>query len=242
MKSLLSLVAGCFLFFGTAQTIINKSYTVTSGQKINLKFDYPKNIRISTWDKNEISIQASVTINNGRDDSNFVLEEKSDAGTITIINKPMNFKWLSHSYSVIADGKIKVFSSKEECENFAKSNGIKNLSINTENNLEILMEIKVPGNTFTYLKSIYGMVELKDFSSPATIDAVYGGIDASLSEKEIGSISVEANYGEIFSNLDLNITDKKDEAFHTAFKAKFGTGVALNLESGYGNIYLRKTL
>ncbi len=38
------------------------------GQKIAMNFDYPEMIRVSAWDKNEISISGSVQINGGEND------------------------------------------------------------------------------------------------------------------------------------------------------------------------------
>lgn len=243
MKLFIFLIVTCCCLSSISQTVIHKSYTVQPGQKINFKFDYPKIIRISTWNKNEISIQASVTINNGREDDKFILEDKSDKETIAISNKAINFNGVDQrSYSIITTDGIKQFDNKKACDDFVKNNDLENISVKCENNLEIVMEIKVPQNMFTRLKSVYGMVELRDFSNPADIEAVYGGIDASLSEKLVGSLSVEVKYGEIYSDLDLSITNKKEEDFETAFSAKLGTGAALSLESGYGNIYLRKAL
>src|SRR5688572_18819942 len=40
-----------------AQTQINKSIPVSAGQSVLLHFDYPELVRVSTWDKNEVSVQ-----------------------------------------------------------------------------------------------------------------------------------------------------------------------------------------
>lgn len=242
MKKILYLAACCSFMFASAQTILNKSYPVKEGQCIDLKFDYPQNIVVSSWDKNEVSIQASVTINNGTGDSLFVLEEGDNKECISIRNKKMNFNQLSSSYTLVTKDQVKTFSNKEALKDYTQHNNLSNPAITSENNLEIRLEIKVPASVFVNLKSVYGMVELKDFSSPAKIKAMYGGIDASLSEGRTGALSVESNFGEIYSNLSLNITDKKEGNFHTVIKAKMGTGSSLSLESSYGNIYLRKAL
>jgi len=54
------------LFVGTrafSQTEINKTIAFQPGQTITMHFDYPELIKVSTWDKNEISITGTVTIN-----------------------------------------------------------------------------------------------------------------------------------------------------------------------------------
>ncbi len=60
-----------FLLIGTglsAQMPVNKSVPVQPGQKIEMHFDYPELIRVTTWEKNEISVQGSVSINGGESD------------------------------------------------------------------------------------------------------------------------------------------------------------------------------
>lgn len=220
MKTFILLIALTTFYAGEAQTLIEKTWPVKAGQEIRLKFDYPENIRISTWDKKEISIQATVAINGGKDDSIFVLREVIDEGSITISNKPLRFKGRSGKNITIGGKTITT----------------------SDNHIDIAMEIKVPDGTATHLESLYGLVEVRHFNGPAEIKATYGGIDASLSKKETGNLAVSVNYGQIYSDLDLTYTDQVNKDFHTAFKATYGTGSQLGLESGYGNIYLRKAL
>ena len=66
-----------------AQTVINRTYPVKAGQHLLLKFDYPV-VRISTWDKNEVSITAKVSINDGENDDAFVLKDETTDGTLKI--------------------------------------------------------------------------------------------------------------------------------------------------------------
>jgi hypothetical protein len=85
------------------------------------------------------------------------------------------------------------------------------------------------------------MVEVKSFSGPLVVEATYGGVDVALTEKAIGEITAETNYGEIFTNLDTRFGgDKTDRDFHTYVSAKPGSGPKYSLESQYGNVYIRK--
>lgn len=225
-----------------AQTIINKTYAVKEGQKIEFKFDYPKIIRISTWDKNEISIQAKVSINEGENDAAFELQELSTANTISISNKIKDLDKLPKSYIVYEKGVKKIFRNKEAFKEYTEKSGrtTYNYSYSAQSDIEITLEIKVPANMATQVKAIYGLVELGEFSGSITVQSTYGGIDASLPEKPTGILKVTTNYGEIFSNLALTITDKSEKAFFTSFTAQNGTGPERKLESTYGNVYLRK--
>ena len=51
-----------------SQTEVNKTIAFQQGQTISMHFDYPELIKVSTWDKNEISITGTVTINGGEND------------------------------------------------------------------------------------------------------------------------------------------------------------------------------
>ena len=55
----------------------------------------------------------------------------------------------------------------------------------------------------TQVESVYGMVEIKDFTGPLTVDSTYGGVDAALTERATGEIIAETNYGEIYTNLEV---------------------------------------
>ena len=67
---LLILITGVL---AVGQTPVNKSYPVTAGQKISMRFDYPEMVRVTTRDKNEISITGTVSINGGESDDAFEL-------------------------------------------------------------------------------------------------------------------------------------------------------------------------
>ena len=107
--------------------------------------------------------------------------------------------------------------------------------------MEIILEIKVPRNVNTRVESVYGMVEIKDFTGPLDVEATYGGVDAALMERSAGIITAETNYGEIYTNLDAKFGSEKTHGdFHTNVSAKPGSGPAYSFESKYGNVYIRK--
>ena len=226
-----------------AQTPINKVVPVKSGQKISMRFDYPELVKVSTWDKNEISIQGSVSINEGENDDAFELITTTGDNTISIENEIRNMKNLPHRITV-RDGTQKiVFRTKEEMKKYKEENNITTFnSVSYGLEMDIVLEIKVPRNVETMVESVYGMVEIKDFTGPLTVVATYGGVDAALSERSVGQITAETNYGEIYSNLDVKFGGEsfRQGDFHTNVSAKPGTGPAYYFDSKYGNVYLRK--
>jgi hypothetical protein len=108
--------------------------------------------------------------------------------------------------------------------------------------IDIHLDVKVPRNIQTQLKSVYGMVEVRNFSGPLTVEATYGGVDAALTERAVGELTAETNYGDIYSNLDVKFGSDKitDKDFYLFVSAKPGQGPRYSFESKYGNVYLRK--
>jgi hypothetical protein len=244
MKKLiyLSLIFVQTTLFG--QTDIQKSIPVQSGQSLVMRFDYPKIVQVSTWDKNEISIQGHVSINGGENDDAFVLENSVSGNVINIQSEVKNIKSLPERVTVVRDGKKMIFSNKAELKKYQQENGQSFNCMSFGPDIEITLDIKVPKNMMTRVECTYGIVEVKSFTGPLTVQSTYGGVDAALNEKLVGEIMAETNYGEIFTNLDTKFggDDVQQEDFHMVVRAKPGNGPKYSFESQYGNVYLRKSV
>ncbi|MCZ4223813.1 hypothetical protein [Pedobacter rhodius] len=225
-----------------SQTKITKSYPVAKGQMIELRFDYPNVIRVSTWDKNEISIEASVKINQGENNDAFSLVEYSGNGKVSISNK-LDMDNIPKTYFLVENGIKTRFTTKADMDNYRKEKtGTNNISYYQQKDIEVTLDIKVPANVTTDLASVYGIVELRNFDGPIKVDAKYGGIDASLTEDKIGKITLTNHFGKIYSNLNLKPTAQKEQNFFTSITAMPGKGPDYDISSNYGNIYLRSSV
>ncbi len=240
MKKLLLCLCIALATGATAQTTVNKTYPVKAGQQVDLTFDYPKVIRISTWDRNEVSVKAMVNINQGENDSAFVLEDEIVDGKLTIRNRIKDMKNLPRMYTVVRGGQKTTFRTKEAYREFLSQNGRGNQMTSEGVDMEITIDIKVPANTSTNVDAKYGIVELVNFNAPATVSATYGGIDATVVAANTGKLKATTNYGEIYTNLDLKLTDKAEKDFYSSITAEPGKGHAYTFKSTYGRIYLRK--
>lgn len=232
-----------FLSLSTlAQTAINKSVPVSPSQKINMHFDYPELVRVSTWDKNEISIQGSVSINGGENDDAFVLESSTSGNLISIESRINGLKSLPQRITINQGGQKIVFKTKADYRKYCDENGKNFNSMSTGVDIDIILEIKVPQNVETRVESVYGMVEVKQFTGPLVVEATYGGVDAALQEKSTGELEAETDFGQIYSNLDVKLLGNNvhERDFHTYVSAKPGNGPRYSFESKYGNVYLRK--
>lgn len=230
-----------------SQTAINKTIAVQSGQTISMHFDYPELIKVSTWDKNEISITGTVSINGGENDDAFSLEASSRTSEVEITGEIRNLKNLPHRITVWNGKQKMMFKSKEEYRKYADEHGRGYNSMSWGTDMDILLVIKVPKNIETKVLSTYGTIEIKDFSGPLIAESTYGGVDAALTEKLVGDLKAETNYGQIYTNFDFKFSGNdpdsyRDEGFHTVVNAKPGNGPRYSFESKYGNVYLRKAL
>jgi hypothetical protein len=244
MKAIIAVVLATLLapITNFGQTQVNKSIAVSPGQSIVMHFDYPDLIRVSTWDKNEVSIQGTVSINNGESDDAFELLTSSTGNTVSVRNEIKNLKSLPQRYTIV-DGSQKItFKDRAELKKYQEQNGRQFDVMSCGVDMEIVLEIKVPRNVKTRVESVYGMVEIKDFSGPLVVEATYGGVDAALTERATGMITAETNYGEIYTNLDTKFGSegKADRNFYTNVTAKPGSGPEYSFESKYGNVYIRK--
>jgi hypothetical protein len=225
-----------------AQTPINKTVSVKSGQQVELHFDFPELIKITTWDRNEVSIEGSVSINGGEHDDAFQLVISNEGKAVTIKNKIINMKNLPQRVTVFDGAEKIIFKNKEEYTKYQQQQGKRFTRVSYGLDMDIILEIKIPANTSTTVESIYGMVEVWNFDGPLAVKATYGGVDVAVNEQGVGQITAETNHGEIYSNLDAKFDGRSsaDDHFHTLVSATPGRGPAYTLDSRFGNVYLRK--
>jgi hypothetical protein len=235
----LSMIVSTALF---AQTPINKTIAVQAGQKIRMQFDYPELIKVTTWNKNEISITGEVSINGGENDDAFSLNASTSGNEVFIEGEIRNMKNLPHHITVWHDGQKISFKTKADYRKYADEHGRNYESMNWGTDIDIFIEIKVPENVQTNVHSTYGTIEIKSFNGPLVAESTYGGVDAALTEKLIGDLRVETNYGQFYTNFDFKFSGNELGDFHSIVNAKPGKGPSYSFESKYGNVYLRKAM
>ena len=235
---ILSLVTGML----AAQTPVTKSFATKSGQKIIFQFDYPELIKVSTWEKNEIGITGTVSINGGENDDAFEITQSPSGNALIIEGRVKNIKQLPHRYTINRGEEKVTFKTLEDFEKYKKDHGRDFSFTSTGVDIDITLEIKVPRNMETKIEAKYGIVEVRDFAGPLAVDATYGGVDVVVQTNITGELIAETGYGEIYSNLDVKFSGTDLGDFHTQVSVKPGTGPRYSFESKYGNVYLRKPL
>jgi hypothetical protein len=228
------------------QSAIDKTFPVTSIQKIALEFDYPELIQVTSWDKNEVGIKGLVEINGGEHNDAFVITSVTADQTLTIKGKIPNIKDLPKSYTVYHQGKKFHFNSKAAFEKYKSEQGGSFEMTSWNHDVDIKLEIFLPKNIQTSIHSTYGMVELKGIQASKALQvlATYGGVDVAINPRVAGEIIASSDYGEIYSNLGIAFSGEgfKQGDFHKVVSNKSGSGPQLRFESKYGNVYLRKAV
>lgn len=240
MRTILTFAVSLVFGLAAAQTTINKSFSTDKNQKISLKFDYPELIKISTWDKPEVQILGTVNINENESNEAFQIKESKEGNSLIIEGKIAEMKNIPRRIKVEKDNKKLIFKTRKEYQRYCKENKVTFNSMTDGVDVDIKLEIKVPRSLMTQIESQYGLVEVKDFGGTINVNAIYGGIDATVLDKNVGKLSAETHFGQIYSNLDTKFAGKDSDDFRTLVTATFGNGPQYNLESKYGNIYLRK--
>ncbi|MDH4058691.1 MAG: hypothetical protein OEU76_07990 [Cyclobacteriaceae bacterium] len=161
---------------------------------------------------------------------------------ISIKNKIEDLKGTQEVIVVKRGGEKFIFRSRDELRKYKNENPGAFDVISYGMDIEIELEIKVPVSMTTQIDVKYGMVEVVNFNALLIAMATCGGVDVSLNETMVGQVVAETNYGQIYSNLKSQFTgDKHERDFHTMVSAQLGTGPKYQVESTYGNVYLRRS-
>lgn len=232
-----------------AQTNIEKTVAVPPGNTLVMVFDYPELIQVKTWDKKEVLIRGSVSINRGENDDAFELTSKNE-GKETVITSGIKDKENLPQRILIKKGDEEFYFKANdwndpEVQKFLDENGREYVYMSNGIIKEIKLEVFVPRGMQTRIEAKYGLVEIKDFNAPLVVDAKYGGVDATISSANTGELFARTQYGEIYSNLDIKLASDWDGTRTppnkwTEVGTKFGSGPKYSLESKYGKVYLRK--
>ena len=225
-----------------SQTVAEKTVPVQRGQEIELHFDYPELIRVSTWDKNEVHVRANVSINDGENNDAFTLHTSAARNSVSVHNTIEGLDQLPKRVTVTDRGQKITFRSQSEFREYQREQGNRHFErVSTGVDMDIVVDVKVPRNSATRLVSVYGVVEVKDFTGPLVVDATYGAVDASLAERAVGQVNAETNFGDIYTNFDSKFTGGKERSdFDVVLTATPGAGPSYRFVSKYGNVYVRK--
>lgn len=232
-----------------AQRIINEKITPRSGQNIKFYFKYPELVKVTTWDKGEIEITGKVRINNGRNDDAFALEVENEGEVLFISSTIKDLENLPKMMMIKRGDSKYYFDSTEEhdkaMQQFREEHGQNSYTYSSHGVIkEISLEVKIPANAPFTIESKFGMLEMANISAPVKAISKFGGIDMSLPQNSRKNFELSTKFGEVYTDLDLDIEkggESKPYKWNTIYSKLNGGGKMCQLESKFGNIYLRKS-
>lgn len=246
MKTKLILGFTVYSIIAFSQTQVEKHIAVQPGNKLIMNFDYPELIKLQTWDKNEILITGTVSINDGENNSAFELQIKQEGNTVTVTSAIKDKESLPRRIVIKKGDTEYVFRANNmndpEIQKFFTDHGREYSYMSNGLLQHITLNVFVPEQMNTEMESKFGMVEIGNFSAPLAVAAKHGGVDATITKTTTGEITARTQFGEIFTNLDLKFNSENPgkEGHWTSVMAKPGVGPTYSFESKFGNVYLRK--
>lgn len=244
------LFIGLLLTFSnlTAQKKVTKNVKSNNVENVYVHLKFANNIIIKNWNKNEISVEATVNLDDNEHNDYFSLKTDNIGGMLKINSDYGDYfkkyrSYYSHKHSHIDDDKDSK-KDDDDCHSHKHSNIVNYV-------------IYVPKKMELKVKSISGSVVAENYAGILNLDLISGNITVKKHSKEMrlktisGDIDIfvaDAKFeaktltGGIYSDLDIDFNEnKKKRSYGSKIVATIKKGTAsLKLNTISGDIYLRK--
>ncbi|WP_339883328.1 DUF4097 family beta strand repeat-containing protein [Polaribacter vadi] len=243
MKSLF-LFIGLLLSFNnlTAQKKVTENTTSKGIKDVYINLKFANNIIIKNWNKNEISVEATVNLDDNEHNDYFSLKADKIGGTYKVTSDYGDYFKKYRSYYTSdcddEDGKKKNINYKESHSN------IVNYVIYVPENMQLKVKsISGDVEAETYvgilkLDLISGNITVKKHSKDMHLKTISGDIDIYVSDAKLEAKTLT---GGVYSDLDIDFDKNKKHGFGSKIVTTISKGTAfLRLDTISGDIYLRK--
>ncbi|WP_299764469.1 hypothetical protein [uncultured Dokdonia sp.] len=205
MKKIILLAIIAMGFQLKAQRAIEKKIPIDNATNISIDFPYASSIDINTWEKNEVYIKATVTIDDGKRNDHFEFE----------IKKRLNTVYIEASYGKLLKKEKGFFRflSNKDASTIIKIGNEENGNQNSVNGISIktVYTMYVPQNL---------NVELNSKSANVTIPIFYGNLVTDIIS---GNIQVGTHQGDMtLKTVSGSITIKIDDTDSIDAKTTLG--------------------
>ncbi|TDE12927.1 hypothetical protein [Dyadobacter psychrotolerans] len=224
-----SLLLGLLINPLFAQKIINKNISWSPEQTTNLNLKFADSIRIRYWDKPEMSVRISVTINGGKLNDGLVV-------TSNTTNDAITFK-TDFDQELLKQGKA------EDCPGNSKS--VWSTDGNGKHYVcsEINYVVYLPKQAKLKLETINGNIDIQGATSSVYAKTISGFVDMTWPKTKGANLAMKTITGEVYSDLDISFKNKSEKNPIVGYLLKGavnGGGPDVQLESISNNVYLRK--
>ncbi len=254
----------CFLFLTlqlSGQREINEIISLSGANEVQFNFSFA-DVELLEWNKPDVQIIGQANINLNLDNEAFKIKTERPNGILII-----------HSTVDLEDiPKRVIFTNEDGTKRIADPSSLDDekiyQNVNWGSDIDVSLKIMIPKGVKVLSNSTYGNQKLFQISQLEMAHASYGSIEAHLPSKGISNdvdlvanyafvdvsipndvplkFSVTSNYGEIFSDLDLQTSNglNKSKQCHTnsTLNADLRNGkYTVNITANYDNVYLRNT-
>ncbi|WP_435416397.1 DUF4097 family beta strand repeat-containing protein [Polaribacter aestuariivivens] len=246
MKSLL-LFIGLLLTFNnlTAQKKVTENTKSENIKNVYVNLKFANNIVVKNWNKNEISVEATVNIDDNKHNDYFNFKADKIGETYKISSDYGDYfkkyrSYYSHSHKKDEENEKE---DEDDCHKHQHSNIVNYV-------------IYVPKNMELKIKSISGSVEAQNYVGQLNLDLISGNITVKKHSKNMylktisGDIDIyvsDAKFeaktlsGGIYSDLEIDFDKNKKSGYGSKIVATINKGTSsLKLNTISGDIFLRK--
>lgn len=209
-----------------AQRIVEERHEINSDQSLRIEFDFADDIIINKWDKNEVYVKATVTLNDGEHNDNFKFNVVKNSRSLSIVSEIEDMNKISRECStiIIEDGDT----------TYINGNRVQ---------WDLYFEVYIPDHIEFDVETINGDIALKGLSGPMEISTINGDIDLFIPKTLQADLTMETINGTMYTNMDLEILQKKEGLCRIRgdVESKLnGGGPEISLSTINGTMYLRE--
>jgi hypothetical protein len=230
MKNILLLFLLLFLVKPAfSQKIITKTLPLSADQAVHLNLKFGDDIRVRYWDKSDVSVRISATINNGKL-NDAVTVETASTSTAVSINTDFDKELIKQGKSEDCPGSKSTWRTDRNGDSFSVCSTIN-------------YEIFLPRKAALRVETISANIDIQGSSSPVWAKSISGYVDMSWPGSKGANVAMKTITGEVYSDLAIDFNGKHQKNPLVGYLLE-GTvlsgGPDVRLESISNHIYLRK--
>lgn len=240
MKKLIIIILMIMPFFVNGQTAYEKSISLDGADNIDTYFKWPDVITVKYHDKQEVLIKGTVSINYGQYDENFYINASKEGNSLKIESGVKDINEMEH---------ITVVRSKDEDDgrqgsNYTIISGDESEYISKGVMMDIILTVYLPRSTPVKIGAKFGLIEIHEIQGPLIADSKFGGVDVTIDKEKNLDLKAGTVFGEIFTDINVDFRGngelRKTGKWHRITSTFGRGGMPLDVESKFGNVYLRK--
>lgn len=208
-----------------AQRLEEKSVPWQAGQAVSLDLKYAREIQITTWERDEVSLRVSVSINDDTENDAWSITTNSTKDQIRVVS---DLETPEGKYSGDCPGQGYQMSEGRYCS-------------------LIVYEIYLPQAAALRVETLGGNITLRGMQAEVFAKSLSGFVDADWSAQRGASVVMKSITGEVYTDLDLGLDGAAEAERHQGSPVGWeiegkvsGGGVSVQLESISDDVYFRR--